>query len=378
MRTSLPALPALPAAALLLTAAAASAQPAFFQLPDGTTPTSLTTDGSVVVGNTASEYFLFTADGGLELIGGVAPGQGAGGQAAISADGRFVGGTELNDATGFNEISRYDVAAGAWTNLGGLGGTQDGQTSSGYGITGDGDQVVGLARLDGSGPGLARAVISNDPAGTGLTDLGSTVAGNSSRANGADFDGDVVVGWQDADFRQGAVWIDGDQTLLTLNDGSAVGEAFNVTPDGRFAVGVGVSDSGRQAYRADTTTGIATNLGTLSGIFNPSGSATDIADDGATVIGFNRPFGPPVGGQGFIWTEDGGIQDLGDFLLASGVPLPADFEPALPLAISGDGTTIAGLGRVGFRVTPFVVVVPEPATATAAMLASALLLRRRR
>ena len=67
--------------------------------------------------------------------------------------------------------------------------------------------------------------------------------GRSSRANGCNADGTVVVGWQDSTsgFRQGAVWNDGVQTLITLGtNGAALGEASGCSADGTWVVGNGV------------------------------------------------------------------------------------------------------------------------------------------
>ena len=53
----------------------------------------------------------------------------------------------------------------------------------------------------------------------------------SSRANETDYDGNIVVGWQDDEVggRQGAVWIDGVQSKL-FYEGQPVGEASDEVP----------------------------------------------------------------------------------------------------------------------------------------------------
>ena len=47
--------------------------------------------------------------------------------------------------------------------------------------------------------------------------------------------------------------------------------------------------------------------------------------------------------------------NLTDYLRDIGVELPSGYTLALPLAISDDGTTIAGLGRQGFAASGFIV-----------------------
>ena len=56
--------------------------------------------------------------------------------------------------------------------------------------------------------GRAEAMVVD---GSTVSSLGTTVPGRSTRANAADFDGSVIVGWQDSStgFRQGAVWSNG-------------------------------------------------------------------------------------------------------------------------------------------------------------------------
>jgi hypothetical protein len=71
-----------------------------------------------------------------------------------------------------------------------------------------------------------------------MVDLGSTVAGRSSRANGISADGKVVVGWQEHSTgpRQGAKWINGKQEILAGPNGF-VGEAHGANSDASIIVG---------------------------------------------------------------------------------------------------------------------------------------------
>ncbi len=337
--------------------------PAFYDLGFDNTVSGLSADGAFAAGTNGAGYFTWTAASGLTPIGGVTPSLG-GGRAMVSDDGSYIAGTALNSTTGFTEMSVYDVAAGTWTNLGGIGGESDGSTSSGWGISGDGNHVVGLGWINA---GTAHGIQSTNHAPS--FDLGSTVTERSSRANATNFDGTVVVGWQDAEdgFRQGAVWINGTQQLILDSDGFVVGEAGDVSADGNWAVG----SHNFTAYRWSPVDGFE-SIGPVGDFFSQA-SATGISADGSTIVGYQRPFGPPTLGRGFIWTEAGGHIDLTDLALSLGLDL-GDTILALPLEISADGTTISGLTDA---YNGFVVVIPEPASAAVLMPLMVTLLRRR-
>jgi uncharacterized membrane protein len=337
---------------LMVSAACSSGSAQLYNLGPGNFVSGVSYDGMVAAGTGPSQYFTWTAAGGIDLIGGTIPGNGVGGQAKISNDGTRISGTTLNTVSNQFEMSYYDTTTGSWNPLGGIGNICPGgpgdETSSGWGISGDGTSVVGLGWFGFCGP--AHAVQWKQS--TGMTaDLGSTVAGRSSRANGTNFDGTVVVGWQDAmdGFRQAAVWNNGVQTVLSTGPMS---EANDVDANGVWVVGNG--PAGEQAWRWSSATGVLP-LGSLIG---ERGFATGISDDGTVIVGFERGFGPFGAQAGFIWTEATGIMSLNDFVDLNGIDRQG-LNLALPLTISGDGRTIAGstgtLGGVGFVVT-----VPEP------------------
>lgn len=329
---------------------AASAQGTFDDLGPGLTASGVSGNGDLVVGTDPGQYFYWTESTGVVLIGGTAPGAGVGGRAKVSDDGSRMVGTALDPATGLNAMSVYEFESGTWTSLGGIGSSSGGETSSAWGISGDGRSVVGLGWVT---PGSAHAIQSFDLGAP--VDLGSTVSGRSSRANGCDLDGNVVVGWQDATSgsRQGAIWVDGVQTILTSAGGGVLGEAGDCSADGTYAVGLGNSSIGFNAWRWSAKTGgVAIGSPPSSGW---RGASVEISNDGSTVVGFYRPFpGPATFGRGFIWTEADGQQDLTDFAIASGIDIPAGVVLALPLGLSADGRTVVGIARgnagtFGFR-----------------------------
>lgn len=353
----------------VLSSGQATAQ--FWNLGGGNTVSALSADGSVAAGTGSGQYFYWTPSGGRVLVGGTAPGSGVGGQAEMSHDGTRFSGTVLNPATGIHEFGYHEIGTG-WTLLGGVGAPCSNEVSSGWGISGNGQSVVGLGWLTCS-PAHA---IQWKQGGT-TSDLGSTVAGRSSRANHTNFDGSVVVGWQDATIRQGAVWNNGVQTLLT-HPGGELSEVSDVSDNGRWLVGSGNSSNGSNAWRWDNTVGTSAgyqDLGRPAGT-NASwrGASSSVSGDGQKIVGFYRPFpGPATFGRGFIW-DNGTIVDLNTYVAGFGIDT-GGVTLALPLDISADGTTIAGIGSGGVG---FVVRVPEPSGLGGVLLCVAVLAQARR
>ena len=157
--------------------------------------TDVSDDGSVVVGNASEQYFTWTRDAGVVYIGGIAPGfQGAGGTGRISADGALVAGGSFNAASRL-EASRFSVAASAWTAGPGLGGACDITSTSAYGMSADGNVIVGGGYASGCG---AFRAFRWDAATGSMVALQSWF-GWSGRANSVSGDGATVVGWQAGD-----------------------------------------------------------------------------------------------------------------------------------------------------------------------------------
>lgn len=359
--------------AFLATAGALShGQPAYHNLGPGANVSGLSADGSVASGYVnGGPFFFWTPGGGQVFVGGNGAGSGSvGGSSMISDDGTYFGGNTTDPATQLSEMSRYHIPSGTWQLLGGIGSSSGSEGSSAWGLSGDGQTVVGLGWVNA---GSAHAIQWKSPGPT--QDLGSTVMGNSSRANATNFDGNIVVGWQDNDNgRQAAVWNQGVQSLVFDNMGNPVGEASDVSGDGNWVVGQGGFD---EPWRLNRSTGVLDRLGILDpNAFFPSRGATGVSDDGRTVVGFERDFSNPFGGTfGTIWIEGQGIQDLTTYAVASGVPLPLGVQLTIPLAISADGKTIAGLDNF---FGGFIVTVPEPSAGLLGLPAIILFYWRRR
>lgn len=338
-------------AILTFPGAVSLAQGTFYNLGSNRTVSGVSADGTSAAGYDGAGYFRWTVSGGVVQIGGNAPGNGIGGQAKMSDDGQFICGSFTNPLSGASEASRFDVSGGTWTPLGGIGGQSGSEISGGWGISGDGQTVVGLGWINA---GSAHAIRWTQAGG--MTDMGTTVPNRSTRANGTNNNGNTVVGWQDnaTGFRQGAVWNNGVQTLITLGiGGSALGEASDCSNNGQWVVGSGVAANNHEPYRWRPATG-AVSLGKI----NPTwrGAATGISGDGSVIVGFERPFpGPATFGIGLIWVDGQGPFNLNTYLTSLGIQIPANTILALPLDISADGNTIVGLARTPAATVGFVV-----------------------
>lgn len=365
--------------ALAAGAAASSASAQFWDLGNSYLSNQISDTGVVVGDNNATgTYFMWSAGAGAMDIGGVIAVNGPGGVASISRDGQWVAGTNTR-ADGTWGMGRYNVSTGTWAELPGMpgGGVIDNSLSSGWGISGDGQTVVGLGWLPNA---RAHAIAWNQS--TGTVDLGSTVADRSSRANATNYDGSVIAGWQDNDFgfRQGAVWVNGSQQLIADADGQEMGEAYTVSDDGRWVGGyqnAGFFGVG-QMWLYNTDTQEHQYLGNI-----PSGQGTAamtaISNDGTMAVGGTWGFGPAFFGTAIIWTADTGVIEFADYLDSVNVSYDPGFTFAFVSDMSSDGQWFTGWGfNAGGQLTSFAVSVPGPAGASVLALGGLLATRRRR
>lgn len=315
-------------------------------------------NGVVSMDTSGGGIFKWDAQNGLVQIGSLTNGYPSSGRTVISNDGAKIGSSTTNGATSFNEISTYDVATSTWVNQGGLVPTGwDGSVSSTWGMTPSANTIVGLGWVNGA---TAHAVKWD--AQNGVTDLGSMIAGSSSRANAVNTNGTVVVGWQDEDdgTRSGAKWVNGIESYITDNNGNNVGEAGGVSADGNTIIGADMPNP----YVWNNVSGLTYITHPNSSVFF-RGGATGISANGQKVIGFFRPFsGPPMTGEGFIWTQAGGRINLNDYATSVGINTQG-VTMSLPLAISQDGTKIAGVGtNANNQVVAFYLQLPEEILST--------------
>lgn len=338
--------------------------------------TDLSDDGSVVVGNTqfAYETFRWTEGTGVVPLGrATAPVLGVGaGTPDVSADGTRVSATILDD-------SETAATQGVWTLGSGWqqimpptlpdGGILDQSYGSAWGLSGDGNTVSGLYWRPGQPGGLAHATGWTQSGG--LVDLGSS--GGSSRASAVNYDGSVIVGFDEHPMFgnwRATVWVDGVATHLQDNDAFSEGTACN--PDGTIVVGQGwdgVNFSSNGAiWTFNGSSWDEQMMGVLPGtdpIFGGMSIANDVTADGSFVVGFNR-FDFFGSATGFVWTPGGGMVSAADWLASIGVTLdPNQLIIDLP-AVTPDGSKVllSTFNLDTFNYESWVVTVPEPATST--------------
>lgn len=325
-------------------------------LLEGTFATGVSRDGSVVVFNDLAQYWYWTEATGSVPIGGIAPGNaGAGGSGDVSADGGRIGFTTLNPATQKTEGAVYEIDTGEIVRTGSFGSSCDISATSAWGISGDGNRIVGLGWQ-----GCA-AIGTSWSAASGLAALPAAFFYEPNRANGCDFTGNTIVGWQSnyTGAWQGCVWRNGVQTLITGPNNLRTGEAAACSSDGQWVVGLGYF-GGDPAWRWSQSGGYSPLP--ASPIPGLGAYATDVSDDGARVAMFFRAGPPATSGEGYLWI-DGTLHELESYARDQGVDVPQDVRLSLPLAISGDGYTIVGAGRTPFGTRIFVLDLPRPATA---------------
>jgi hypothetical protein len=322
----------------------------------GLYPSDASADGRVVAGYNTSQFWYWTPEQGLTFIGGVSPSAGGAGSAGISDDGNRIGLTVLNPQSGKTEGAFHDRTTGQTSLVGNFGFSCDLAATSCWGVSGDGTTMVGLGWHNQCGARAYRFSTAG-----GLVDLGSSVPGRSTRANAANGNGTVIAGWQDSNsgFRQGAVWRNGVQKLVTMPNGQAVGEAGAVSGDGDWVVGLGAGAGGNLAWRWNEAQGLFTlppsPIATL-----PRGFPTGINDDGSRIVLFYRTqFPPATAGEGYLWI-DGTLHSLETLAAAEGVAIPTGVRMALPLGMSSDGYTIVGTARTPNGIEGFILDLPRP------------------
>lgn len=321
-----------------LSAAASAAELTVIFAP-GAYMTGVSADGKVVSGY-GGQYFYWTKKTDTIFIGGIPPGaMGAGGSSAVSADGtRILGNVQNND--GKVEAAIWQVGGVDWQPIGTLGSYCDINSSTGWGMSGNGQTVVG-----GVYPSFCTHRAMKWSQGGTMSTLFSWF-GWTTRANGANHDGSVVFGWQDIDtgFRQGCIWTGNVQTRLATTAGVRMGEAQCCTADGATIFGFGDFNdgNGQVPYRWTSATK-AVPLGP-----DPEaapGYATGCSADGSVVACFFR-WGPPaVSGEGYAWIQGRGFVPLEQLAAEAGIDVTPGVRLSLPLAVSADGKTIVGSGR---------------------------------
>jgi uncharacterized membrane protein len=339
---------------LVLTTGAGAAELVLLPVPAGKSVflTDVSEDGSVVVGNASEQYFTWTREAGVVYIGGIAPGfQGAGGTGRVSANGTLVAGGALN-ASSKAEASRYSVAQAAWTAGPGIGGSCDITSTSAYGMSADGNVIVGGGYATACGAFRA----FRWDAATGTIATMQSWFGWSGRANSVSGDGATVVGWQvdGTGVRRPCFWRSNGTSWVQTRPSSPVGTSYTLfgeadaaSHDGQTVVGQATIAGLQQPFRW-TQAGGTVGLGSATDPALP-GFAVDCSSDASRVLCFFRAGPPPTSGEGFMWIEGRGYVALEELALEAGVQVAPEVRLSLPLAMSADGKTIVGSGRDEFQ-----------------------------
>lgn len=342
---------ALSAASLI--SASGLAAPWIEELDPGHYVTDLSYDGTAAAGNVTGdgsyETFRWTRDGGIEYLGlATVPTIGVGGGSPdISYDGKNVSASILS--------SDWQLTLGIWNIDTGwteafppapeFGKAMDQAYGSAWGLSGDGQSVVGYYYFD-LNPGTRVQPCAWNLNGT-LTDYESS----RGRADAASYNGSVVTGWEDSGLGPWfpMAWRDGTKYYLSDALGSTTARAVNL--DGSIIVGDAPDEFGAMKVAAIwrwNGAGYDTQLaGYLPETSYSWGAAyfTGVTDNGSVAVGSNRlAFNPGQGVKAIIWTPESGLVSGDDYLASLGITLPENFELSDFQTISPDGSVIAAAG----------------------------------
>jgi hypothetical protein len=307
--------------------------------------TDVTPDGSVVVGSSQGNafYWRWQVDPAPVLIG-------ATGAVGVSDDGTVIAGNQINPATGKEEAARWTEATG-WVLLGGFG-SCDNLTSSAFGITANGKEIVGLAWVGCAARGFRWTE------GVGM-ELLQNLANGGNRCSTISSNGGVMGGFaQGTSSRTPAIW--GADTSGAVWDINSQGEVLGLNNNGSVTLGTRFfSGSSYSAFMNSSATGLV-NLGKLQPTW--AAAAYDISEDGQTIVGFDYQ---SLNRKAWVWKQGEGIISLQSRLTTLGVPNVPDLSVAL--ACSDSGKTI--VGGYAFQTAYIATLGPEPWTQLGAGIA---------
>ena len=333
----------------------------FIELPSGALPVSIGAGGAVVAGSyTQPSGFYWMPTTRDIFVGGKAVG-------GVSRDGRVIVGTAA-DTQGRDQAAIW-LRAAEWRLLGAIAPGAlpcDALLSSAYDTNEDGTVIVGLGW---NGCRIARAFRWEES--TGMVDLGSTVEGQSSRANAVSGNGKVVAGWQEdvTGVRQGARWTDSRQELFTGPAG-IVGEAQAANKDGSIVVGQTCRFDTRDTP-SDQSAWVWTSRDGVQCLPVPRrrvpgflGTALATSDDGR-VIGGGHSFG--LESEAVLWIDRSPAY-LKDYLRANGVPNAFEgwVNTGFITGVSPDGRVLVGYGAGRRDFQGFLVILGSARTASTA------------
>jgi len=293
---------------------------------------SLSSNGKAMAANMGGEIYRWTAAGGFKDLG---PGDGFNSSIGISGDGNTVVSGRL--ASDGNANPALWQKSSGWVDLGhpAEGCVLDSSWGDAWSVNQDGSVAVGLSWYCPGAEGFQWT--KQD----GIVGLGHP-ANASSRATMISPDGSVIVGFYEdpvQGFRRPVRWISGSTDLFLGDD--MPGEGIGVSTDGSQIVGQAADSTGNGRAFYYSNAGGLVNLGVLSGNSTDQSVAIGVSDNGivigASINTFLWTSAP------FIWTEKIGMRPLQAAFVRNGAVIPSGLTLTTVLAISADGSTIAGL-----------------------------------
>lgn len=353
-------------------------------LEDSYIPYDVSADGSVVVGIkpesflaypdlvvpegslnpvVKGQYFVHTNAGGIVDIGGLGPGNGLGSIPQVSNDGNRVSGLALNpnnlvpmggaygdQLVPVAEMSYYDRTTQQWNNVGygDLSTSAVKSTSDAYGISGDGNHIVGHAYLGGQSQRYLEAIVwSDDGTGAGsvqVLEMPDELVGTSYvSVREVSDDGGTMAGTVGGSHT--AIWKNGELVGIfnSYNSPNAV------SGDGRVVVGNNYRGTAGD-FNGDYTVNLAdyavwrNNLGAPAGTIQNNTDPGPIGQDAYETWKQNFGTGNSFSGtyEAWRWTEEGGIEPLGCFSGNCGVGAITTKIRGYAVDANYDGSLIVG------------------------------------
>ncbi|HVP67170.1 MAG TPA: hypothetical protein VMT17_07890 [Anaeromyxobacteraceae bacterium] len=321
--------------------------PVVLALDYGAGATGISGDGKTVVGNygRGGPAFRWTEKAGIVSLGVNTPGT----ITSISGNGRYISTNILSDDDTDLGVFRWDVRNG-WLPVDRVGscGTD---TTDNSGVANDGT-VFGLAYntcLDYVGfqwnprRGGTRLLPS-----TGQKADGTPINGRPTLASA---DGSVLAGWEENDWggRVPVVWLQGKPSRITQADGSDLDEATGLSSDGQVVSGAtywGLPNEGL-GWRKRVDRPEVRYYSSYSSDAAPP-HAYALSRDGSVMAGFAGDPWFSVSPGPFLWTREMGAVSLDAFLRQQGTAMDQYLSLWTPMAMSDDGTVLAGWG-MGFQ-----------------------------
>ena len=321
--------------------------PMLYQLGYAAGVSDISGDGTIVVGNygLGGPVFRWTAKTGVQSMNVPSTGE----ITNISRNGRFIS-SNLYDPNSDSAMGafRWDATNG-WVGVKPVG-TCGTDTTVPYGVADDGS-VYGMAYKTCND---YKAFRWNPKTGTQILPSATTKDDGSpanGRPNRISADGSTVVGWEEVWWggRIGTVWRNGQPSTILDADGNPTSEAYATSSDGSIIAGGlfdGQAPNGNGWWRAVDSTELQ-YIKPLSDDASPL-KPFAVSKDGSVMAGFSGDPWFSFQPAPFIWTKQLGAADLNEFVKNQGTSIEQWSSLWQPMAISDDGTVLAGWG-IGFQ-----------------------------